>query len=324
MNNENIDELLNSYIDGELTQAQRTEVEHLIINDKTIGKRLNEIERCKMLVSSLPIAEAPGEMLEDINKLIEKRSLLGESSEYFDNRKGARQLVYRKLITAAAMIILVAVLGVMIYTVVIPHRLINEPLAFQSNTEFNKTPQLAANTDLNKDRLIGKVEFRANNLIAVNSAVLRAIKDNSLRLENSSEGHSDKSVYVIRETPARLSSFIADLTNVWTKLDGATLSIKRGGDESILEWVSANQLENVLKQATAEQSIKLAKEYAVINNSTDKLTAKDAFERNKEGAGSDLLSIPKPVLTGREKDKQIEYPSGGEKMDLTIVVIGTK
>ena len=59
--NLNIDELLNSFIDDELSPRHQTEVQRLIAHDAEVAERLAELERCKMLVGSLPRAEAPVE-----------------------------------------------------------------------------------------------------------------------------------------------------------------------------------------------------------------------------------------------------------------------
>ena len=57
--NINIDELLNSYIDDELPQRHQTEVKRLIRHDPQIAQRLEELEKCKILLNSLPCEQAP-------------------------------------------------------------------------------------------------------------------------------------------------------------------------------------------------------------------------------------------------------------------------
>jgi len=46
---ENIDELLSGYIDGELTARGKTEVERLIKHDMQISERLEELQRTVLL-----------------------------------------------------------------------------------------------------------------------------------------------------------------------------------------------------------------------------------------------------------------------------------
>ena len=42
--NSNIDELLNGFIDGQLSIRQKTEVKRLIVNEPEIAKRLEELK----------------------------------------------------------------------------------------------------------------------------------------------------------------------------------------------------------------------------------------------------------------------------------------
>ena len=62
--NQNTEELLNSYIDGELTEREKTEVQRLISHDAQVAQRLRELQKSKMLVSSLPRAKAPAKILD--------------------------------------------------------------------------------------------------------------------------------------------------------------------------------------------------------------------------------------------------------------------
>ena len=129
--NRNIDELLNSFIDGELTARQRTEAQRLIAHDAQVAQRLRELQKCKTLVSSLPYVEAPAEMLEVVKTSLERRTLLGQQSSAFDQRAGARHLLVRKVLSAAAMIGLVAVLAAVIYTIVGPESSPQKPVVME-------------------------------------------------------------------------------------------------------------------------------------------------------------------------------------------------
>ena len=73
----NIDELLNSFIDGELAPRQHTEVQRLLAHDDTIAHRLKELQQCKMFLSSMPVVEAPPQILENVKASLARRTLLG-------------------------------------------------------------------------------------------------------------------------------------------------------------------------------------------------------------------------------------------------------
>jgi len=199
--NPNIEELLNSYIDGELTERHRAEVEQMISHDAQLAERLRELQKCKMLVSSLPRAEAPGEMLEQIKSSVASKALLGQQPERFYERKGARHLLVRKVLTAAAMIGLVAVLAGVVYTIVAPE----------------SVPVAAGFT--------GRLELKTTNLLAVDAAIENAIEHNGISKLTGSGRQGGKNVYVLSSSREAMSLLLSDLKNVWGSFDSATLFV---------------------------------------------------------------------------------------------------
>ena len=108
---DDIEKLLNGYIDGELTTRQQTEVKRLLATACKLAQRLARLERCRMLISSLPQAEAPAGMFHDIKASLARRTLLGEQAIAVGERAGARERFIRKVFTAPALIALVPALG---------------------------------------------------------------------------------------------------------------------------------------------------------------------------------------------------------------------
>ena len=108
--NPNMDELLNSFIDGELPVRQQTEVQRMIAHDEKIAQRLRQLQKCKILLSSLPVVEAPPQILENVKASLARRTPLVEQPTAFDAHLGARNLLGRTLFAAAAMLGLVGIL----------------------------------------------------------------------------------------------------------------------------------------------------------------------------------------------------------------------
>ena len=86
--NPKIEELLNGYIDGELSADERSQVQRLIRENHTIAQRLRQLERCRELVSSLPPAEPPAQVVAGIKELIRSRSTGEVISEISKNDEG--------------------------------------------------------------------------------------------------------------------------------------------------------------------------------------------------------------------------------------------
>ncbi|MHC4122352.1 MAG: anti-sigma factor family protein [Planctomycetota bacterium] len=335
--NLNIDELLNSFLDDELTQRQRTEVNRLVRNDEEIARRLKELERCKMLVSSLPTAEAPAEMIENIKESLERRTLLDHYNGAPDEHKGARQLFYRKLVAVAAVIALVSVLGSLVYTIIVPKGTANKALAIEDwqlmkpetdilrpESDFAQSDSVVMVADgLTDKKFQGRLELKTDNSVAVNSAINRAIKDNDLQQKESPEDIEAGNLYVLSGTSEKVRLFIADLTNVWPELDGATLWVEEEeGKQVVVDWVGPGQIEKILSQKNLKGSIELAKEFSNSNSSADFSSFRTIFAKG-EKMDSELVFIPKPVLTGGEENKTQKTVEETEEIRLTIVVSGT-
>jgi len=219
----NIEELLNSFIDGELTQREATEVERLIADDMRIAQRFRELQKSKMLVVSLPRAEAPAEMAEEIKASLERMTLSGQQAERFDERAGARHLLVRKVLAAAAMIGLVAILSAVVYTIVAPE----------------SVPPAAG--------FRGRLELKTSNLAAVDSFIKKAIEDNGLKYSSPGK-QGDKSVYALSCSREGLNLLLADLENIWERFDSTTLFVetKTPGKEVVVDGVSAEQIANLI------------------------------------------------------------------------------
>lgn len=333
--NPNIDELLNSFIDGELTQRQHTEVQRLITHDAQIAQRLQELEKCKMLVNSLPRAQAPAEMANEIKASLERRTLLGQEPVRFDERQGVRHLLGRKVVAAAAMIALMALLAGVVYTIVGPEKGLDRPVAVgdaghqppRQVEGLRPGPSVAtaAATGFN-----GRLELKTSNLIAVDQVINRAIEDNGLVGCISSRSEGNKSIYAFNCSREALNLLLADLESVWAEFGSATLFVDTGqvAGEVVVNAVTTEQINEIVNQGTSERRIKAAKYFAVLNDMAENLPGKEIFLAAKDGK-DDLPVIsrpPKPILTSDEKT--IKKPAGRaedeQKVHLTIVVVSSK
>jgi hypothetical protein len=204
--NPNIDELLNSFIDGELDERKRIEVQHLISDDTQVAKRLRELQKTKMLVSSLPHAEAPAYVLPDIQASLEQSDEMAWSGDSTDGEVAVRNRMVRKVLAAAAMIGLVAVLSTVIYTIVTPVTPFIPPL-----------PAVAFD---------GRLELKTDALSTVNTFIERAIEEKGLSDSISVKNQNGKRVYSLTCSREDLNLLLAGLTDVWEKCNSTTLSAK--------------------------------------------------------------------------------------------------
>ncbi|MHC4618125.1 MAG: anti-sigma factor family protein [Planctomycetota bacterium] len=295
----NMEELLNGFIDGELSERQRVEVQRLISHDVHVAGRLRELQECKTLVGSLPRAEAPPDTLEQVKAALETRALMSQWSLPDEQRRGARHLLFRKVMTAAAMIGLVAVLGAVVYTIVLPEggappMVAQHPRGGETSVTAIKTAGAAA------PAFYGRLEFKTPNLLAVDATVNQAIEDNSL-----SDGINlpDKNLYEVSCGGKALGLLLADLEYVWQRLDSARFIVEtdRFGEQIVIEDVRPEQIAEIVGQTNPMERVRLAKEFA-ISNRVEKLSPGREILAAIEGGKADWAIVPpKPVIASDTK-----------------------
>jgi len=320
-----IDELLNCFIDGELTTREQAEVQRLLAHDAKIEQRLQQLQKCKMLVGSLPAAEAPVEMAEQVKASLERRTLLGEQSLVFAERSGARHLLVRKVLAAAAMIGLVAVLATTIYTIVAPQEAPPVPVAMEGQTPPGEIEAVESRSGAMEMEFHGRLELKTSDLIAVDAFINRTIKDNSLSGAISPARQQEKSVYSLSCSREGLNLLLADLGGIWEKFDSATLFVETEvfGRPVVVDAVTAMQVAEIVNQESLQRCAEVAKDFALLNNIAQRLPGREILAAIDDRSRS-LITLPKPVLTG--KQKTTEKPAGRvedkQKMHLNIVVVG--
>jgi hypothetical protein len=320
----NLDELLNSFVDGELAPRQHTEVQRLVAHDEKIAQRLDELQQCKTLLSSLPVAEAPLQILENVKASLARRTLLGEEPSAFDEQIGARHLLGRKVFAAAAMLGLVAVLAAVVYSIVAP-TIPQGPIADERRS-------MPSTIDLTEPAPVivvaapfsGRLELQTNTLPAVVGFINRAIEENIPSDEWIASDQSE-----IREPHSLICSsesfnlLLARLDDIWDKLDSTTLFVGTEvfGRKVVVEAVTAEQIAGIVNQNDSTRRIEVAKDFAVLNNISEHLPGREilaAIDNTTVG----LITPPKPVLTWDEKTTK-KLPSrtrAVKNIHLTITV----
>ena len=333
----NIDELLNSYLDGELTQRHQTEVGRLISHDAEVAKRLRELEKCKMMVSSLPYDEAPAGMAEQIKASLKKRAIIGQRPHRIEQRAGARHLLVRKVLAAAAVILLAVIFGGVIYTILAPEPVKDEPIAVEDMRRIasgvkveRPEPSIVATAGKSIGGAVpavefnGRLELTTSALIAVDAAIKRAIEENYLLEKVSSETRDNERVYALSCGREALSLLLSDLGNIWSRLDSAVLIVEseRIDEQILVESVTTEQIAKLVNQDSFQERIAMAKDFAVFNKMSELLPGREVFAVVEDRRPA-LISIPKPVLTSSEKAvKKLAQAEDRGKVHLAIVVVG--
>jgi hypothetical protein len=326
-----IDELLSSFIDGELTPRQQTEVRRLIAHDPQINRRLRQLQKCKMLVGSLPFAKAPARMLEDIKAALEKRTSLSEPLSPLEEQMGQRHLLIRKVLAAAAIVGLVAILASVIYTILAPQATPEHPIIATHTPPAIIEPVKSTPTRLWQAQFNGRLELQTGTFIEVDASINRAIADNDFLDCTSLTRQPDSSEYLLTCSPKGLNLLLADLEGIWARLDSAKLLVqtKEFGRPVAVNAVTPQQIGEIAGQDSLEKSIEVAKDFDILNNLVELLPGKEVTIaiNDRTSAFVTTPGIPKPVLTGWPKTikKSTSQPAlGGAKVSLAITVVAGK
>ncbi len=314
----NIDELLNRFIDGELTDSQQADVARLIACNPQVEQRLRQFQKTKMLINSSPRDKAPHDIVERVKASLAADARLAEQRLYRDERMGMRQLLVRRVLAAAAMIALVAVLGGVIYTILVPEAIPEQPMTTVAMVEPGATAA-------SKVGFSGRLELKTGALIAVDAFINGAIEGNGLSDCVTIKRQPNQGLYSLNCSRQELKLLLADLQGIWQQFNSARLYVdtEQFNTPIVIDAVTVEQAAEVIGQTNPQKSIEIAKDLAVLNSMAELMPGKQIWTAIDD-RGVDLIQIPKPVLTGDRTtaEKTISPPKHKPDVSLTIVITG--
>ena len=315
--NERIDELLNSYIDDELSAVQQAEVEKLIDKDEQIAQRLRQLRKCQILISSMPSAETPAGVLEGVKASLAAAPSHSAGQGNYGEHARKKYLLVRKVLAAAAMIAFAAVLSAVINRNLPPRNTNETPIAVETSKPANRVAATSA--------FSGRLELKTSSFAAVDALIKNAIDDNGLSASISPERRQSRRVYRISCTKGGLNSLLTDLDDIWPEINSATLfvNMEEFCAQAVVKAVTVKQISEIASQDNPEKRIELAKDFAVANSITENLPDKEI--RVAIEAGNSTLTkewrMTKPVLTS---EKPVTKPAGQARdkqaVHLTIIL----
>lgn len=324
---QNIDELLNSFIDGELDTSERIELEQLIARDEKVSQRLRQLQKCKILVASLPKAEAPAEILENLKVSLVRRTHIDEEVPAFSGHIETKYLRLRKVLSAAAMIALAAFLSAVFYSILTPQTVPESPVAVEDQSLPAQVEATEPGTGVvAASRFSGRLELKTAARASVAAFLKRAIEDNGLSDSIMQTYPQDRRIYSLSCSRKELSLLLAEMGYIWPRLDTATLFVNTDifGQQIAVEAVTTEQITEIINQNNPQKYIELAKDFAVMNDMTEHLPGREilsAIDGVNYSVAPQWL-VPKPILTGKREAarKSTVQARDKEKVHLTIVV----
>lgn len=310
-----LDELLNAFVDGEVSDRQATEVKRLMLHDPAIAARVERLQKQRKLMAALPAENAPADMAATVRSMLERRTLLETSSSGRHHVLGSMHLFSRKAAAIAAMLALLGGLGYLVYSVVgpgmdnrVPAILATGQKSGTSVTAAGGRKAVAAATSI--ELLLKTASFRG-----LDSVVQKAIDSCGLWDLATVDRQPASVAYSLtcdRESMARV---LNQMAGAWDKVEQKSLTIASAGEDAVtVKAVTFAQVAAVIASPDLPSRMASARQFAEAN--TREPTDNDAV------AEQDKLSIPKPSLTSPEFDKAAaaSVDSKSDKVNLTIKV----
>ncbi len=329
-----LEELLNGYIDGELSERQHTEVQRLIGHDEGIAHRLRELERCRLVVGSLPRSKAPAGMLERIKARVERDPLpierVGEVGARAPmGQAGARELFVRKVLAIAAMLGLVGVLALVVYTIIVPEgeREVEiwagaEGSGTVARTEGQREGIAAVEATVARAVFDGRLELGVEDVGGLDAFVAKIVDENGLGGHTEVTRQGSRSVYDLVCSETELNGLLADLETAWFKVGQSSLLVTGGqmGQRMTVDGVTVGQISEIVSEDSYAGRMQVARDFAVLNSMEESLAGRGVLAAMGSGEGT-ALTIPKPTLTSRAEGVKSAPGESGEERDVRLVIV---
>jgi hypothetical protein len=329
--NPSLDELLCSFMDGELSPRQRTEVQRMANRDPQVAQRLRQLQGCRTLLCSLPQAQAPADLLDQVRGALERRTLLAEQPAFARRSLGSWHLAFRKLATAAAMFALLGVLGVVVYQIVAP---VSDSGSVPPVAEGSRSPEMRGRptavpvVTVADAGFSGRLELQTAALMQADALLKRAIEENGLSSRVEIDTAGGKRVYQLVSTREGINHVVASLSGIWQTFHSTTLRVDRPGNDMtpvVLGAVTPEQAVSIIACNSTEASVAAAESYAVINGMAQSSPGHSILAAidDDAGVGATLLTVPKPIEASNDKNAQttLAPPQGQSEASLTIVLL---
>lgn len=334
MNSEKLDELLNCYVDDELSDRRRTEVKRLMEHDPTIEAKLARLRAMKTILNELPIEQAPVDMFEQTTVSLERKCILEDYSATSVELEGARHLMFRRLITAAIILVLFGSLVSVVINIMLPSVSDNSNIATVESAG-SPTPSMSPAASIEKITVSGAKQIFSVALdlatvdpIQMNSLLTKALHNNDL-LGSSEPPRPDdpRNTTMIQCSKSQVMDLLSDLKSEWGRCDYVTLAVDdyRAGSDVVVRNVTCDQVVSVFKRDRINDRVELARAFSDFNALAPRRAAGNDFASFREEIGPDgvplkLAPVMPELTSGFASRETSGKPKDQEKIKIIITI----
>lgn len=296
--NQDIEELMNAYLDGEASQRQQTELKRMMLHDPSMNERIKSLEAQKRLLNALPVETAPAGLADEVRAALERRLILENFAAPQHNASVGRA---RRSLTAAAMLLLpLGLLGVLVYQIMKPpsetapyiptDRVIADGQADPASAEN----QLAGELPFD-----GVLTFQTHQYMSVCAFVEKMIFDQGLLEVTMPARTADASSYQLKTSPEKVIALVDALQDTWGRSTTVALTVPVNTDAGSIDIpnVKIEQVKTLAVENSSSMFSRLAARYASANKNSETFYAKEDPENQLGPNGFPPLN--QPIMTGR-------------------------
>ena len=335
MNKSDIEELISGYLDDRLSKRQHTEVERLLQHDTIFAQKLARIEKQRSLLKSMPKVAAPENMFNDIKHFLDRKHHTEQIIE--SANVGLRHLVWRKVLTSAAMFALIGLLGVIVYNILMPVSP-RETAKVANVPSYNRPTSVAASaaetTELAGGELPGaypinaSLRLRTNDITAINSFIEKAIYNNGLLDYTIPHRQTERSTYQLTCSAESVTAFLSDIDVAFSRCRDAELTVfgKDISSKVVIKDVTAAETAAFYRSDPSSDHLQFATGIAsfkeIVKHMPSSGITGPVLLDNEAMFGD--IAVVKPVLTsGSQQDIMRQLYQEDRRSDVNLMVIVT-
>lgn len=311
---EQIDFLIQGFLDGELTQRQRTELKRLAQHNPSIRKELHVLFRQKELFSSLPVEKAPKELAEEVRLKLERRMILDAEPAGQVRPISRAHLLLRRIAAVAAMLLLpLGILAILVIQIMKPADDLlqgNAPVAELNPSGREVLPKPDASTaGVEKAAVIslGHLTLFTDQPISVNEQIKNGVVSNNLLAGAASQRSESSAVYRIQCSQVQMLALLGDLESVWPNCSRQQLVLSPDDPAAakavVIEGIRPDQLKSLAGESNPVRLQMIAAHIERLNRVDP---ADYLLPVQPESEGTAVLQPVKPRIAWTEENRDQE------------------
>jgi hypothetical protein len=330
---EQIDILIRGFLDGELTQRQRTELKRLAQHNPSVKKELHALYRQKELYSALPVEKAPKDLAEEVRRKLERRMILDAEPAAQVRPLGRAHLLFRRIAAAAAMLFLpLGILAILVVQIIKP---VDEMPMGTSPTAGVEAPDQAIRSQANPVAAgpektmvlsLGCLTLVTDQPIAVNELIKNGIVSNALLSGASSQRSESSAIYRIQCRQGQMLSLLGSLEPVWRNCSKQQLVLTSDDPSAAkavaIEGIRPDQLKSLAEESNPVRMQMIAAHIERLNRINPEDYRIQVEPEGQGGPGAVLEPVkPRIAWTEESRDQKAAGPvQTGEGPEVVLVI----